>query len=145
MDLKKWLILLLILALWCWFFYADFYFYKDLSTKSEIEDYLNWSHDIYWLFSFKKNFLTTSDQTFDSFIIKNDVEIPIQKLLYYQNEYWKIPNITCDSYTKVKLQRNYIVEPTYEDKQALLSWKKNNDWISWESVNNNTNVVSDAK
>lgn len=124
--IKKILYLFLALFVWLWIFYLDFFMYKDIDSKSDIESYLQWNYDIFWLISFKKNLLTKSWIEFDSFTQKTNVDIPIQKLLFYQKEYWKIPNISCDDYQKLKLQRNYIIEPTYEDKANLLKAKNNN-------------------
>ena len=124
--IKKILYLFLALFVWLWIFYLDFFMYKDIDSKSDIESYLQWNYDIFWIISFKKNLLTKSWMEFDSFTQKTNVDIPIQKLLFYQKEYWKIPNISCDDYQKLKLQRNYIIEPTYEDKSNLLKSKNNN-------------------
>lgn len=125
--IKKILYLFLALFVWLWIFYLDFFMYKDIDSKSDIESYLQWNYDIFWLISFKKNLLTKSWMEFDSFTQKTNVDIPIQKLLFYQKEYWKIPNISCDDYQKLKLQRNYIIEPTYEDKSNLLKSKNNQE------------------
>ncbi len=125
--IKKILYLFLALLVWLWIFYLDFFMYKDIDSKSDIESYLQWNYDIFWLIKFKKNLLTKSWMEFDSFTQKTNVDIPIQKLLFYQKEYWKIPNISCDDYQKLKLQRNYIIEPTYEDKSNLLKSKNNQE------------------
>lgn len=125
--IKKILYLFLALFVWLWIFYLDFFMYKDIDSKSDIESYLQWNYDIFWLIKFKKNLLTKSWIEFDSFTQKTNVDIPIQKLLFYQKEYWKIPNISCDDYQKLKLQRNYIIEPTYEDKSNLLKSKNNQE------------------
>lgn len=123
--LKKVWYLFLVLLLWLWIFYLDFFFYKDLTSQTEIEWYLQWNYEFIWM-SIKKNLLVKKDIQFDPFLVKNDVDIPINKLLFYQKEYWKIPNITCDDYTKLKLQRNYIIEPTYEDKANILKLANSN-------------------
>lgn len=125
--IKKFLYLFVALFVWLWIFYLDFYMYKDINSKSEIENYLNWEYNVFWILKFKKNLLTKNWIEFDNFTQKTTVDIPIQKLLFYQKEYWKIPNITCDDYQKLKLQRNYIVEPTYEDKANLLKLNNNNN------------------
>lgn len=123
--LKKVWYLFLVLLIWLWIFYLDFFLYKDLKSQTEIDWYLQWKYEFIWL-NIKKNLLVKKDTQFDSFIVKNDVDIPINKLLFYQKEYWKIPNITCDDYTKLKLQRNYIIEPTYEDKANILKLANSN-------------------
>lgn len=123
--LKKVWYLFLVLLLWLWIFYLDFFFYKDLTSQTEIEWYLQWNYEFIWM-NIKKNLLVKKDIQFDPFLVKNDVDIPINKLLFYQKEYWKIPNITCDDYTKLKLQRNYIIEPTYEDKANILKLANSN-------------------
>jgi hypothetical protein len=72
------------------------------------------------LFDMPKNLLADSRLVLDKKVNQKVVDIPVNKLKFYQDQYQGIPNVICDEYNELKLQRNYQMNiSTYENTKIL--------------------------
>lgn len=78
------------------------------------------SMSVWGMFNLPKNLLADARMVLDTKVNKEIVDIPVNKLKFFQDQYQRIPNVICDEYNELKLQRNYQMNiSTYENTKIL--------------------------
>ena len=145
----------LLLLLGFWVFASDYYMASTVKEKDALT-YKTQKEKLLWLVDIPKNIISNSNFKLDQEIKNDQINVPIHKLKFYQEEYQKIPNVICDEYDNLKLARNYILDlSTYENKKLLdgvkmfeLKWNENpdgnaaagNDWDTNSNITSETNT-----
>lgn len=112
-----------LIVLWLGVFAGDAY----LASTFKEADALNIETEkmnVAWLFDIPKSLLADSRLVLDKKVNKNVVDIPVNKLKFYQDQYQRIPNVICDEYNELKLQRNYQMNISTYENTKILQWVK---------------------
>lgn len=108
-----------VMLLGLWVFAGDAY----IASTFKEADALKISTEkmsVAWLFDMPKNLLADSRLVLDKKVNQKVVDIPVNKLKFFQDQYQRIPNVICDEYNELKLQRNYQMNiSTYENTKIL--------------------------
>lgn len=80
--------------------------------------------NVAWLFDMPKNLLADARMELDKKVNQNVVDIPVNKLKFFQDQYQSIPNVICDEYNELKLQRNYQMNISTYENTKILQWVK---------------------
>ena len=100
------------------------YFLTKAETWKEVFQYMTAKHTLLWMVDIPKAVLKDDRLVLDKEIKLNEVQIPINKLKFYQDQYQMIPNVVCDEYSELQLERNYqLMLSTYENTK-ILNWVK---------------------
>lgn len=138
-----------LIVLWLGVFAGDAYMASTLKEA----DALNLETEkmnVAGLFDMPKNLLADSRLVLDKKVNQKVVDIPVNKLKFYQDQYQGIPNVICDEYNELKLQRNYQMNISTYENTKILQWVKMFDLKFNENPdgnvtteNTNENISSD--
>ena len=130
-----------LIVLWLGVFAGDAY----LASTFKEADALNIETEkmnVAWLFDMPKSLLADSRLVLDKKVNKNVVDIPVNKLKFYQDQYQRIPNVICDEYNELKLQRNYQMNISTYENTKILQWVKMFDLKFDENPDGNVTTES---
>lgn len=130
-----------LIVLWLGVFAGDAY----LASTFKEADALNIETEkmnVAGLFDIPKSLLADSRLVLDKKVNKNVVDIPVNKLKFYQDQYQRIPNVICDEYNELKLQRNYQMNISTYENTKILQWVKMFDLKFDENPDGNVTTES---
>lgn len=130
-----------LIVLWLGVFAGDAYMastFKEADALNIETEKMN----VAWLFDIPKSLLADSRLVLDKKVNKNVVDIPVNKLKFYQDQYQRIPNVICDEYNELKLQRNYQMNISTYENTKILQWVKMFDLKFDENPDGNVTTES---
>lgn len=130
-----------LIVLWLGVFAGDAYMastFKEADALNIETEKMN----VAWLFDMPKSLLADSRLVLDKKVNKNVVDIPVNKLKFYQDQYQRIPNVICDEYNELKLQRNYQMNISTYENTKILQWVKMFDLKFDENPDGNVTTES---
>ena len=130
-----------LIVVWLGVFAGDAYMastFKEADALNIETEKMN----VAWLFDMPKSLLADSRLVLDKKVNKNVVDIPVNKLKFYQDQYQRIPNVICDEYNELKLQRNYQMNISTYENTKILQWVKMFDLKFDENPDGNVTTES---
>lgn len=119
MKTGKLITLLVLFLIGIGIFVGD-YFLTAKEWDSWVFTYLTDKHKLLWMVEVPKALIKDKRLVIDWQIKPESVDIPVNKLKFYQDQYQMIPNVICDEYNELNLERNYQIKlSTYENTKLL--------------------------